>query len=132
MAQLDYREAKPIYEQVKAEIRHLVQIGALQGKEKMPSAGVLGAKLAINSGTIAKAYRELEQEGYLYSVAGQGLFVAPEEELLKYRRHELWNMFEETAQKLMALSVPSEELQAHITEIAAEFNKRDCRYWGKE
>ena len=71
MISLNYRDARPIYEQVKDGLRHLVVTGALQAGDKLPSVRALASNLAINPNTIQRAYESLEQEGYLYSVQGK-------------------------------------------------------------
>lgn len=76
MIQLNYRDARPIYEQVRDGLRHLVVTGALQAGDKLPSVRALASSLAINPNTIQRAYAELEAEGYIYSVAGRGSFVS--------------------------------------------------------
>ena len=65
MIQLNYRDARPIYEQVRDGLRHLVVTGALQAGDKLPSVRALVSSLAINPNTIQRAYESLEQEGYL-------------------------------------------------------------------
>jgi len=75
LIQLNFRDAKPIYEQIKEEIRHLIVTGGLSPEDKLPSVRELAANLAINPNTIARAYQELEQEGYLYTESGKGTFV---------------------------------------------------------
>ena len=97
MIQLNYRDAKPIYEQVKEGIRKLVVSGALKPEEKLPSVREMASKFAINPNTIARAYRELEEEGYVYT-----------------RNEELLKVFDETARELLYLSVSKEELKEHI------------------
>lgn len=59
MIQLNYRDAKPIYEQIKDGMRHLVISNALTADEKLPSVRELAATLAINPNTIQRAYRVL-------------------------------------------------------------------------
>ena len=76
MIQLNYRDSKPIYEQIKDGLRKLVISNSLSADEKLPSVRELAAKLAINPNTIQKAYRDLESEGYIYTVTGKGTFVA--------------------------------------------------------
>lgn len=68
MIQLNYRDAKPIYEQIKDGMRHLVISNALTADEKLPSVRELAATLAINPNTIQRAYRDLEKEGYVYTI----------------------------------------------------------------
>ena len=65
MIQLNYRDSKPIYEQIKDGLRKLVISNSLSADEKLPSVRELAAKLAINPNTIQRAYRELETEGYI-------------------------------------------------------------------
>ena len=76
MFSLNYRDARPIYEQVKDGLRHLVVTGAIQPGDQLPSVRALASSLAINPNTIQKAYKDLETEGYIYSVKGKGNFVA--------------------------------------------------------
>ena len=71
MIQLNFRDAKPIYEQIKEEIRQLIVTSGLVPEDRLPSVRELAAGLAINPNTIARAYQELEQEGYLYTVRGR-------------------------------------------------------------
>lgn len=54
MIQLNYRDAKPIYEQIKDGMRHLVISNALTADEKLPSVRELAATLAINPNTIQR------------------------------------------------------------------------------
>ena len=76
MLSVDYRDARPIYEQVQDGLRRLVVTGALVQGEKLPSVRAMASTLAINPNTIQRAYEALEAEGYLYSVPGKGSFVA--------------------------------------------------------
>jgi GntR family transcriptional regulator len=66
----------PIYEQVKKEIRRLVALGALKPDESLPSIRDLAGDLVVNPNTVARAYRELEQDGLIYTQKGRGSFVA--------------------------------------------------------
>ena len=76
MISLNYRDARPIYEQVKEGLRHLMVTGGLQAGDKLPSVRSLATSLAINPNTIQKAFAVLEQEGYIFSVKGRGNFVS--------------------------------------------------------
>ena len=74
MISLNYRDSRPIYEQIRDGLRKLIVTGALSADEKLPSVRALAAQLAINPNTIQRAYNELEGEGYIYSVPGKGSF----------------------------------------------------------
>lgn len=75
MIRLDYRDARPIYEQVRDGLRSLMVTGVLAAGEKLPSVRSLATELAINPNTIQRAYSQLETEGYVYTVSGRGTFV---------------------------------------------------------
>ena len=76
MISLDYRDGRPLYQQVKDDLRRMMLTGLLPPDEKLPSVRSLATQLAINPNTIQRAYSELEAEGYIYSVAGKGSFAA--------------------------------------------------------
>lgn len=76
MIVLDYRDSRPLYQQVKDSLRRMMLTGLLEPDEKLPSVRSLATQLAINPNTIQRAYAELEAEGYIYSVAGRGSFVS--------------------------------------------------------
>ena len=76
MIVLDYRDSRPLYQQVKDSLRRMMLTGLLEPDEKLPSVRSLATQLAINPNTIQRAYAELEAEGYIYSEAGRGSFVS--------------------------------------------------------
>nr|WP_254207739.1 GntR family transcriptional regulator [Paenibacillus sp. AK121] len=59
------------------KVKEMIMYGSLQPDEQLPSVRALSAQLTVNPNTIQKAYRELEREGYIYSVQGKGSFVTP-------------------------------------------------------
>lgn len=111
---INYRDPRPIYEQVRDGLRALIISGALAGGEKLPSVRELAAQLAINPNTIQRAYRELEQEGYVYSVPGKGSFAAERAEVDTQRRDALLRRFDETVRELQYLGVDAETLRARM------------------
>ncbi|WP_257347877.1 GntR family transcriptional regulator [Pseudalkalibacillus decolorationis] len=76
MFDLDVRSRKPIYEQLVEKIKELIINDLLKKDEQLPSVRVLAQQLTINPNTIQKAYRELEVQGYIYSIKGKGNFVS--------------------------------------------------------
>ena len=76
MITINYRDPRPIYEQIQTELRRLMLTGVLPPGSRLPSVRELAGQLAINPNTIQRAYRELEADGYILSVAGKGSFVA--------------------------------------------------------
>ena len=114
MIRLNYRDARPIYEQVKDGLRHLVVTGALQAGDKLPSVRALASSLAINPNTIQRAYEALEREGYLYTVAGKGSFAAPQADVNADRRARLLEQFDASAAELLFLGLTAGELAARL------------------
>ena len=76
MLHLDYRDSRPIHQQVRDGLRRLMVTGVLQPGDQLPSVRKLATELAINPNTIQRAMAQLEAEGFVYSVAGRGSFVA--------------------------------------------------------
>ena len=111
---INYHDPRPIYEQVRDGLRTLIVSGALAGGEKLPSVRELASQLAINPNTIQRAYRALEQEGYLYSVPGKGSFAAARSEIDIQRRDKLLHTLDETVRELNYLGVTREALIARI------------------
>lgn len=118
MVQLNYRDAKPIYEQIKEGLRKLVVSGALSVGDKLPSVRELASQLAINPNTIQRAYRELENEGYIYTLVGKGTFVAENGNIDNTREKELLQEFDELVTELLYLEVPKDALKERIDTVA--------------
>ena len=114
MLNLDYRDARPIYEQVKDGLRRLMVTGVIQEGEKLPSVRTMAGTLAINPNTIQRAYEALEAEGYVCSVPGKGSFAAPNTGVDEGRKNELLQTFDQTAGELLFLGVSGEALWARI------------------
>lgn len=114
MLSLDYRDARPIYEQVKDGLRRLMVTGVIREGEKLPSVRTMAGTLAINPNTIQRAYEALESEGYVYSVPGKGSFAAPNTGVDEGRKDELIQTFDQTAGELLFLGVSGEALWARI------------------
>lgn len=76
MIQLDIGDHRPLYEQIRDKLKELIIEGLISENDKIPSVREMAAQLAINPNTIQKAYRELESDGYIYSVKAKGFFVS--------------------------------------------------------
>lgn len=76
MIQLDYKDRRPLYEQVTERFKELILTGVLQPDEKIPSVRSMAIELSVTPNTIQRAYSELEKAGYIYTVTGRGNFVS--------------------------------------------------------
>ncbi|MBM7573209.1 GntR family transcriptional regulator [Aquibacillus albus] len=102
MFDLDLRSRKPIYEQLVDKFKELIINDVLQQDEKLPSVRTLAQQLTINPNTIQKAYRELEAQGFIYSIKGKGSFVHP---VTKLDSSEELEKMKEELKKLIAEAI---------------------------
>ena len=109
---IDNKSSAPIYEQIYAQLKAQIISGALREDELLPSIRNLAKDLRISVITTKRAYDELEREGFLYTVAGKGCFVAPknvellrEENLKQIERH-----LEEAARLAASCNLSEDEL----------------------
>lgn len=116
MIQLNLRDSRPIYEQIKDSYVRLILCGGLKPDEKLPSVRSLAMDLSINPNTIQKAYNDLESEGFIYSVPGKGSFVNNLNGKDKQHIETLKKKIFEIIKELKSLGVTSEEIKKIIEE----------------
>ena len=75
---------------------------------------------AINPNTIAKAYRELEEEGFIYTQSGKGTFVADANNARRSRAKHLKLLFDQVVTELFVLDTPVEELMTRMDGAKAQ------------
>lgn len=117
MIELNYRDARPIHEQIKESIRRLILSGVIKEDEKLPSVRELATQMAINPNTIQRAYRELELEGVIYVVAGKGSFAAPTALAGAGRKKELLEQFDAVVDELLCMNYSPDKLRNHLEEL---------------
>ena len=115
---LNYRDPRPIYEQVKDNLRHLIVSGALPQNYKLPSVREMAGELAINPNTIQRAYRELENEGYICTIPGKGSFTCPGDGGDSVRRGELLAKFDEIVTELRYMGLTTADLTARMEGVS--------------
>lgn len=125
MISLNYRDSRPIYEQIRDGLRKLIVTGALQPHEKLPSVRAMAGQLAINPNTIQRAYNELEGEGYIYSVPGKGSFASGSAGADTARRALLMDQVRELVAELRFLGVTEAELEALVRETSGERRREE-------
>lgn len=125
MIELNYRDTRPIYEQIKDGIKQLIYSDTLGPDDKLPSVRELATKLAINPNTISRAYKELEQEGVVYTQSGIGTFINREFQGKETKRDELLKEFDGVVRELFKFSSTKKELQLRIETLAKGGNADD-------
>ncbi len=73
---IDNASDRPVYLQIIDQVKRDIALGRLASAERLPTVRQLAQQLAINPNTIAKAFRQLEQDGIIVTRAGAGAFVA--------------------------------------------------------
>ena len=106
---LDYKDRRPIYEQIVEKLEDLIVKGVLEQDSQMPSVRSLAMDLSINPNTIQRAYAELERRGFIYSIKGRGSFVSQNQGILLQKREELLQKLEQMVEQAKLLKVGKEE-----------------------
>ena len=119
MLEINYRDSRPIFEQLEDKLRRLILSGAIAPGEKLPSVRELAAQLAINPNTIQRAYRELEQSGFICSIPGKGSFAGGLDRVEQSRRNDLKKQLTEAYRELVQLG---EDPAALLRELEEEMN----------
>lgn len=123
MILIDYKDRRPIYEQVIEKFQQMILCGALQAGEQMPSVRSLAMELSINPNTIQRAYQELERNGYIYSIKGKGSFVSDTLDAAKSKRAEMKQKIKNCVEKAFSSGISEEELKRMLEESITEMKK---------
>lgn len=123
MILIDYRDRRPIYEQVVEKMADLMVRGILPQDSQLPSVRNLATDLAINPNTIQRAYVELERQGYIYSVKGKGSYVAENHKIREKNRQEVFKNLESLVEKAEAAGVAMLEFQEAVIQMYGKRKK---------
>lgn len=117
MIVIDYRDKRPLYEQVAEKLSQLIICGVLEANAKLPSVRSLAMELSINPNTIQRAYTQLEQDGYIYTVVGRGNYVTDTHEWQNGYQKTVLKELGESMQKAKEAGIPLVKIQelAHAT-----------------
>ena len=125
MIKLDYKNSKPLHEQITQGIKDLIMCKALAPDEQLPSVRELSVSLTVNPNTVQRAYKTLETEGVIYSVRGKGNFVANLPEADKRVLDGLYASLEEVVRELAFYGEPKRRIENVLNKIYEERNESD-------
>ncbi len=113
MIKIDTSSFIPIYEQIKSQFKLRMAAHILKPHDPLPSIRELATKLLINPNTVARAYREMEKEGFIYTCRGKGCFVSVNSvSLAKKKRTELLNtIFDNVIEKARGYELTSNDIK---------------------
>ena len=100
MILIDYKDRRPLYEQIVEKLSDLMVRGILE--------------LSMNPNTIQRAYAELERQGYIYSVKGRGSFVADNRQIRERKRQEIWDQLELLIRDAKGTGITMLEIQEQV------------------
>lgn len=123
--QLDFRGSQPIYEQIISQYKYMTLQGYLKAGDAIPSVRKLAMELDVTPGTVAKAYKAMEQQGMIETLRGRGTFIAAvpdrtrdEGVIEKVKEH-----LKEDCMELIYQGMKKEEIVQLISEILEGLQK---------
>ena len=111
---IDFRDKRPLYEQVSGRLEELILRGIIEPNEALPSVRALAVELSINPNTVQKAYGVLEQKGLIYSVSGRGSFAADAGDILPKKKEEFFAELDELVKKGENLGISRREISEYV------------------
>lgn len=121
MIRIDYKDSRSLHEQIQHGIRELIVSGILKPDEKLPSVRELSIELTVNPNTVQKAYKQLESDGFIYSVLGKGNFVSTAKDVQNIgRTNALYESLAQTVRELLYLGEDKKNIQNVVNNIYSE------------
>ena len=112
MISIDAQSATPPYEQLRAQFMTDVQSGALAGGTRIPTVRALAEDLGLAPNTVARAYRELEADGFIETRGRNGSFVSAQGDAAQRQAQEAARAYADRIQKL---GLTRDEALAYVT-----------------
>ncbi|MBO2537351.1 GntR family transcriptional regulator [Rummeliibacillus suwonensis] len=114
--------AQPIYEQIRKQIAEQIVNGQLSVGEQLPSIRELAKELKISVITTKRAYKELENEGFIDTVPGKGTFVSilDKEALLKQKQEGIKQQIKQMVEESKKADITLEQLIMLISQYYEE------------
>ena len=113
----------PIYEQIVMGVKQHILSGELHEGDLLPSIRALAKDLRISVITTKRAYEELEREGFIYTVAGKGCFVAARSR--EWMREDLLRQIEEHLQELSRLATAADVSGEELCRMLRTLNEEE-------
>lgn len=114
MIWIDYKDSRPIFEQIVEKYEKLIVHGAIDPNSKMPSIRKLAMELSLNPNTVHKAYAELERRGYTYTVQGKGVFVNFDIEQKNRKKEQILASLQEIVMEAKEFGLSNDEIISSI------------------
>jgi GntR family transcriptional regulator len=123
--QISQTDPRPMYLQIKEQLRHRIAVGELKPGEEIPSIRALAVSTRVSVITIKRAYLELELEGVILTRQGRGSFVADNANLGSHMQaQELDAQLAAAVHTAALLGIRGEALVERLRAIESELHKR--------
>lgn len=118
MFQLNYQSHKSVYEQIVDNIKEQIMTGVLKENTQLPTVRELSQLLTINPHTVQKAFQTLDQEGYIYTIAGKGTFISSRKYVKtdEEKAKDIINTIVESYKELIYMGMSQDEIHNKILE----------------
>ncbi len=125
MIKLDYKNDKPLHEQITQGLKELIISGVLSPDEQLPSVRELAVSLTVNPNTVQRAYKSLETEGIIYSIRGKGNFVSDIPKADKTQIDALYDNLRDVLKELVFYGETKDKIDNMVKNIYAERDEMD-------
>ena len=118
-------DPRPLYLQIKEQLRHRIALGELKAGDELPSIRVLAAEIRVSVITIKRAYLELELEGVIQSRQGRGSYVSDNVTLGdNLKEQELDEHLTAAVRAARLLNLDEDELAARLRKHSRSLKKK--------
>ncbi len=117
MFNIDYTSREPIYEQLYNNVVKQISLGVLEAKQQLPPVRQLALQLNVNPNTVSKAYKNLEQDGIIYSVVGKGSFVMENVSVVDSKKVEALKNVTNSLEQAVKLGVQKDEITSILDDV---------------
>lgn len=124
MISIDYKNEKPLHEQISQRFKDLIICGVLNPGDQLPSVRDLSVDLTVNPNTVQRAYKSLETEGVIYSVRGKGNFVADTREIDNKSLKKLYSSLSDLIRELAFYGETPEQILDVVNKLFEERNEK--------
>ncbi len=118
MFELDLSSKKSIHESIVDGVKSMIIDGELKVNEKLPSVRDLSAQLTVNPNTIAKAFKSLEAQGWIYTIAGKGCFISGEKQAPDFARtNKIYEAMADSIRELRYMGISETEIVNQLEKL---------------
>jgi DNA-binding transcriptional regulator YhcF (GntR family) len=112
MISIDSGSGIPPFEQLRSQLAAQVQSGELAAGSRLPTVRGLAEDLGLATGTVARAYRELESDGFIETRGRNGSFVSAQGDAAEKQAQDAAR---EYADRIHKLGIPTSVALAYVT-----------------